>query len=106
MTSALQDPIEVLGDVLEEQFRRHTDQLTELVVCSQQPDRGGHDGDILAALITSARQAVADSAHALRRMADGSYGGCERCTGAIPLERLEILPHARFCVPCQQGHTG
>ena len=106
MTSTLQDPIDLLGDVLEEQFRRHTDQLAELVVCSQQPDRCGYDGDILTALITSARQAVADSAHALRRMADGNYGSCERCTGAIPLERLEILPHARFCVPCQQRHTG
>ena len=105
MTSTLQDPIDVLGRTLEEQFRRHTDQLTELVVCSQQPDRGGYDDDILTALITAARQAVADTAHALRRMANGSYGTCERCTGAIPLERLEILPHARFCVRCHHRRS-
>jgi DnaK suppressor protein len=55
----------------------------------------------LAALIASAREALADTARALRRMADGSYGTCERCAASIPLERLEILPHAHFRVPCQ-----
>jgi DnaK suppressor protein len=106
MTSTVHDPIELLRDILEEQFQRHTDQLAQLTVCGRQPDRGGYDDDMLAALIGSARQAVADTAHALRRMAEGSYGTCERCTAAIPLERLEVLPHARFCVPCQRIWTG
>ncbi|WP_083999353.1 TraR/DksA C4-type zinc finger protein [Actinoplanes utahensis] len=30
---------------------------------------------------------------------------CERCASAIPAERLEVLPHARFCVPCRQEHN-
>jgi DnaK suppressor protein len=106
VTSTVHDPIELLRNTLEEQFRRHADQLAELTVCSQQPDRGGYDDDTLAALIASARQVVADTAQALRRMADGSYATCERCTAGIPLERLEILPHARFCVPCQGSRTG
>jgi DnaK suppressor protein len=106
VTSTVHVPIELLRDTLEEQFRRHTDQLAELTVCSQEPDRGGYDVVTLGALITSARHAVADTAHALRRMADGSYGSCERCTTTIPPERLEILPHARFCVPCQRLQTG
>jgi DnaK suppressor protein len=106
VTSIVQDPIELLRDSLEEQFQRSTDQLAELTVCGRQPDRGGHDGDTLAALIASARQAVSDTAHALRRMAEGSYGTCERCAADIPLQRLEILPHARFCVPCQRRQTG
>jgi DnaK suppressor protein len=106
VTSTVHVPIELLRDTLEEQFQRHTDQLAELTVCSQEPDRGGYDDVTLAALITSARDAVADTAHALRRMADGSYGSCERCGGSIPPERLEILPHSRFCVPCQRSQTG
>jgi DnaK suppressor protein len=109
VTSTVHDPIELLRDTLEEQFQRQTDRLAELTVLSQQPNRngyGGHDGDTLAALIASARQAVADTARALRRVADGSYGTCERCTASIPLERLEILPHAHFCVPCQRRQTG
>jgi DnaK suppressor protein len=102
----MHDPIDLLRNGLEEQFQRHTDQLAQLTVCSRRPDRGGYDADTLAALIGSARQAVADTAQALRRMAEGSYGTCERCTATIPLQRLEVLPHARFCEPCQRTWTG
>lgn len=106
MTSTVPDPIELLSDSLEEQFHRNTDQLAELTLCSRQPGRGGYDHDTLAALIASARQAVSDTAQALHRMAEGSYGICERCSVDIPLQRLEFLPHARFCVPCQHRQTG
>ncbi|MCG5461619.1 TraR/DksA C4-type zinc finger protein [Micromonospora sp. MED01] len=106
MTSTVQNPIELLRDNLEEQFQRNTDQLAELTLRSRQPGRSGYDRDALAALIASARQTVSDTAQALRRMAEGSYGTCERCTADIPLQRLEILPHARFCMPCQRAQTG
>jgi len=106
VTSTVQDPIDLLRTRLEEQFQRSTDQLAELTVRSRQRGRGGYDHDTLAALIASARQAVSDTAQALRRMAEGSYGTCERCTADIALQRLEILPHARFCVPCQRSQTG
>ena len=39
---------------------------------------------------------------ALRRAADGSYGLCEDCDTAIPLQRLEAEPTAMRCVRCQQ----
>ncbi len=106
MTSTVHDPIALLRDSLEEQFQRHTDRLAHLTVCGRRPDRGGYDEEMLAALIGSARRAVADTARALRRMAEGSYGSCERCTAAIPLRRLEVLPHARFCVPCRRTWVG
>jgi RNA polymerase-binding transcription factor DksA len=103
VTSTVQDPIDLLRTSLEEQFQRSTDQLAELTVRSRRRGRGGYDHDTLAALIASVRQAVSDTAHALRRMAHGS---CERCTAGIPLQRLGILPHARCCVPCQRRQTG
>jgi DnaK suppressor protein len=106
VTSTVPDPIELLRNTLEEQFQRHTDQLADLTVYSRRPDHGGYDDYALATLIASSRQAVADTAQALRRMADGTYGTCERCTAAIPLERLQILPHARVCAPCQRARTG
>lgn len=37
---------------------------------------------------------------ALDRVRDGSYGTCPTCAKPIPVERLEILPYTRFCVPC------
>ena len=106
MTSTAHVPIDLLRDTLEAQFQRHTDQLAELSVCSHLPGRGGYDADTLAALIASSRQALADTAQALRRIADGTYGTCEHCMAEIPFERLEILPHARFCVSCQRTRIG
>ena len=82
-----------------------TDQLAELTLRHRLTDLRGYD-DTLTALTTSPRQAVSDTALALRRMAEGSYGTCQRCTAEIPLPRLEILPHARFCVACQRKQTG
>lgn len=106
MTNTVHDPVELFRDILEEQFQRHTGQLGDLVMCTQQLDRGGYDEETLIALIVSSRQALADTAEALRRMAEGTYGTCKRCAVNIPLERLEILPQTRFCLPCQRKRTG
>jgi RNA polymerase-binding transcription factor DksA len=106
VTSTVDDPVELFRDILEEQFQRHTGELSELAACAQQPDRGGYDEETLVALIVSSRLALADTADALRRMAEGTYGTCKRCAGSIPLERLQILPHARFCVRCQRTRRG
>ena len=40
---------------------------------------------------------------ALKRIEDGSYGKCFSCGEAIPLARLEIVPHARFCIACKEA---
>jgi RNA polymerase-binding transcription factor DksA len=37
---------------------------------------------------------------ALARLGVGSYGTCERCGAAIPIERLEAIPWAARCVAC------
>ena len=39
---------------------------------------------------------------ALEQMATGRYGICTQCGTAIPLVRLEALPFATTCVPCQE----
>ena len=36
--------------------------------------------------------------HALERVEAGSYGLCEVCGNAIPVERLEVLPYSTLCV--------
>jgi len=102
VTSTVHDPVELFCDILEEQFHRHTGELSQLVACAQQPDRGGYDDETLIALIVSSRLALAHTADALRRMAEDTYGTCKRCAASIPLERLQILPHAQFCVSCQR----
>jgi len=37
---------------------------------------------------------------ALERVEDGTYGTCESCGKAIPVERLEVLPYSTLCVEC------
>lgn len=39
---------------------------------------------------------------ALSRIADGTYGDCESCTKEIDHRRLEVIPHARLCLKCQE----
>jgi DnaK suppressor protein len=99
------DPVELLRDTLEQQFRRYTYQLSELSLSMQRLDRGGFDEEALIALMVSSRQALADTAEALRRMAEGTYGSCKRCAVSIPFERLEVLPQARLCVSCHSERT-
>ncbi len=41
---------------------------------------------------------------ALRRLykSPETYGQCQHCGGEIAIERLEALPHARYCFNCKQ----
>jgi DnaK suppressor protein len=40
---------------------------------------------------------------ALDRIAKNKYGKCQHCGTEISPKRLEVLPFARFCVPCQES---
>ncbi|MDI1460704.1 TraR/DksA C4-type zinc finger protein [Catellatospora sp. KI3] len=40
---------------------------------------------------------------ALVRWQAGTLGTCETCDGRIPVGRLEIMPWATQCVPCQSA---
>jgi RNA polymerase-binding transcription factor DksA len=109
VTSAVHDPVELFRDILEEQFQRHADELSELISCTRQPERGGYDEETLIALTVSSRRPLADTAAALRRIAEGTYGTygtCKRCAGSIPPERLQAVPQTPFCLQCQQVRTG
>jgi RNA polymerase-binding transcription factor DksA len=37
---------------------------------------------------------------ALTRMAEGDFGRCARCGGAIGRHRLRAIPEARYCATC------
>ncbi len=39
---------------------------------------------------------------ALRKIEDGSFGTCERCSEPIAEKRLDALPFARYCINCQR----
>ncbi|MGH3622587.1 MAG: TraR/DksA family transcriptional regulator [Sciscionella sp.] len=54
----------------------------------------------LQGLLARARDEIRELDHATQRLADGCYGACERCGGAIAEARLEALPAARTCITC------
>ncbi|WP_432509912.1 TraR/DksA family transcriptional regulator [Kineococcus sp. SYSU DK001] len=53
-----------------------------------------------AAELAAARRTTAEADEALARVRAGTYGRCVHCAGTIPVERLELRPHAAACVPC------
>lgn len=57
---------------------------------------------ILSRLEGREKHAMDEIDAAQARLAAGTYGGCEECGGAIPLERLRAVPTARHCVTCQR----
>lgn len=94
-------------EVLEEQWRRHVADIVGLSVeiCDQQAcDRDQPDGAALRAtvqLVATQRLTLREIEAALARVESGTYGICEGCGETILAERLEVLPHTRYCVQCQ-----
>lgn len=45
---------------------------------------------------------VGEILEALRKIERGVFGECERCGGPVGRKRLEAVPHAPFCLSCQE----
>jgi len=97
------EPLELLRTMLEEQFVLHTNRLTELTVYGRLPGHGGYEPRTLDALAATARRGIGETAQALRRMSEGTYGVCTRCAKPIPLGYLRTVPHAQRCTRCHDG---
>jgi DnaK suppressor protein len=106
MTHSTRGRLYELQRELHNQFERQTDELVKLTGYRTDPDINSLDPQTVTSLTASTRQALADTTEALQRMNDGTYGTCQHCGERIPVERLEILPSARYCVPCQIVHRG
>lgn len=67
-------------------------------------EEGGSEAEthVMAAQQDIVRRVLGEIEAAFARVRDGSYGCCRGCAKAIPVERLEILPYAALCVPCQR----
>jgi RNA polymerase-binding transcription factor DksA len=94
-----------LRTALEQQRRFRVDQLDDLAVEAASPRSTADEPriQVTTALTLAAMAALVDIDAALRRLDRGSYGRCEQCRTAIPLERLEILPMSRYCMRCQRA---
>jgi RNA polymerase-binding transcription factor DksA len=114
-TSALPEPLDRTDDLaasrvaLEEQWRAQVAEVTRLSVAMHSAGDAVGDGtrtesvQLTAQLVAAARQQLEETEAALRRIDDGSYGLCEGCGQSIAPARLEALPSARYCLPCQKA---
>jgi DnaK suppressor protein len=86
---------------LEQQQRFRLDQIDQLAseaaLAADEARR-----QVIRALTMAAEWTLGDINWALQRLDRGTYGTCERCTAPVPSERLNVLPMARLCMPCQR----
>ena len=68
--------------------------------------KAAREGGADVALLQSLDQTVKQIDAALYRLRQGQYGLCAKCSEPIPLSRLQALPFATLCVPCQSVREG
>ena len=62
------------------------------------------DDEVLSGLGRAHEQEVRLLNDALKRIADGSYGICQKCGGDISPKRLDAVPYAMVCRHCAASH--
>ncbi|MGI8702765.1 MAG: TraR/DksA family transcriptional regulator [Nocardioidaceae bacterium] len=95
-----------LRAALRQQRRFRVEQLEELdATAPTGPASAAEDSrtEVSRLLREAAMAALADIDAALNRIRRNLYGRCESCDTPIGLERLEILPAVRLCMPCQSA---
>jgi DnaK suppressor protein len=65
-------------------------------------ERASNEGiaTVLLTLSERERRELKELDHALQRIADGTWGRCEKCNGPIGRQRLNAMPEARTCISC------
>ncbi|MDX1501119.1 MAG: TraR/DksA family transcriptional regulator [Thermoanaerobaculia bacterium] len=61
-----------------------------------------YDREFMLSLSASERDILLEINAALERLDQGSYGVCGQCGEAIPKNRLQAIPWARYCIDCQE----
>jgi DnaK suppressor protein len=115
MTIIAEPAYEPLAAMLRERHRAATEQLESQTAAAMSLRGSGFEPGDAADLGTQAaeteqldmvtaalQQQVLKLEDAMQRHEAGTFGKCEACAGQIPVERLEVMPWATHCVPCQQ----
>ncbi|PLW67521.1 TraR/DksA family transcriptional regulator [Pseudohalioglobus lutimaris] len=58
--------------------------------------------EVVDAIGNETRQSLHDIQVALDKIAEGTYGECEKCGEDIGEGRLQVLPEAALCVKCAE----
>jgi DnaK suppressor protein len=110
-TERIREALTARRDELREEYSVHLAEIAELQrgrftdsAGDDQADTGSKtfEREQEISLAHSILERSAQVERALERLDEGSYGWCERCGNAIPVERLAAFPSATLCVTCKQ----
>lgn len=98
---------------LEEKRRELSEAYTKNRHYGRESDEGGtqdladkasssYTKEFLYSLSNTEKSILQEVEHAIARMDDGEYGTCMECGEKISKKRLDAVPWARYCVPCQE----
>ena len=90
-----------LRGMLEQQRAFRIEQLAQLHRVGAPGPLGSTNQEVFTSLVAGARAALRDVQNALWRIEEGRYGRCTSCGTPVGLARLEVLPQAALCMPCQ-----
>jgi DnaK suppressor protein len=60
------------------------------------------DADLVITCLNASWKTVQEIQDAIDRVKTGEYGLCQACGDPITPKRLQAIPWARYCVPCQE----
>jgi RNA polymerase-binding transcription factor DksA len=91
-------------------LRRQLDEERSLLAerlgaVQRHPTRIDVDESLVDVTVARTSESLSEIDAALARLDAGTYGWCEECGDAIPVERLEVIPAAARCVRCQSQRT-
>ena len=98
------DPRATLNALIAE-YTARANSIREDLARSHSPDFAEQAGErendeVLEAILAETEAALRRVGLAKLRLADGSYGYCQRCGEPIEPARLAILPAAEYCLDC------
>lgn len=103
----LEDEETRLTSLLDEMEREREEAVASQTSSERSPDPNTAEGGSLAFEMEKEltiwqlhQDLLAQVEEALGRIDAGSYGTCEGCGSAIPVARLDALPHTKLCVDC------
>jgi RNA polymerase-binding transcription factor DksA len=89
--------------ILEARWRDRLQEVTELSLAYHAATPDGDDSNHARRLLrraVAARQRLADTEDALRRITAGTFGWCEQCEAPISEVVLAAAPECRYCGRC------
>lgn len=98
-------------DALYEQYSKRANAIRHDLGLQRSADFAEQAGErqndeVLNALLAEAEAGMRQVGLARLRLADGSYGLCQRCGEPVEQARLQALPATEFCLACADKVRG